>query len=651
MRFPISLLLTLGYLTSSAIAQPPATPETVQIVSSHKSDSPAAHGLSKLAEALAKRDVAVKRTDVAARNGTITLRRAQGMADAEARHAELEKAEKTFLAVQGIAGDDESFRLHVGQVYYWLGKHDEGKREFAQLLESTNRSFGSLLRVASVLREIGSYGEARTCIEEAYEKAPDDASRHAAAYMRSKTCTDAKDGISWLERCDQGQASIRAGLQAAWGREAVKVGDKDEAAGHFRQAVAIYDGMNVTSSSLNNSGLVCLALYRLTTDPKALKHATTRLEKGAALEPDNAILLANAADALIQTAVRDLARADRELAGDASFDDFDALNYLVRDEAELEQLRDKARNHKGLRLARAYLDKATVMAPRSPNAYYRALRVDAFLRDEKALRQLADRAKSATFDLENQAERYLQFFRFEEDSTKQSQSVRNAAEAAEDVARYRRAGNRIAFAVSVGKLLQYMVTLHDISDVNADELVQLAEESHAASPTLGTYSLLASALVFRAHQTLSKSFPEYAEAGEMARRSLSPAITVALVLSHPTELGEAARQNPDVQRMANLLKERGERFPSSRGTLSWAVLQALESPVTSQLAKHIKSNQVKQLIRDNDRLLEPYSAPKACYEYWARLAGGNAQDARAPLQQVIDLGVPVPLYLLGWDKD
>ncbi len=117
--------------------------------------------------------------------GIVTLRRAQQMTDPEARRQELEKAEQTFLAVQGIAGDNDAYRLHVGQVYYWLGKHEEGKLQFDQLLENHSRSSEILMAVGAVLREIGAMSEARAHLEEAYSKATEDQQRFSAAQLRA----------------------------------------------------------------------------------------------------------------------------------------------------------------------------------------------------------------------------------------------------------------------------------------------------------------------------------------------------------------------------------------------------------------------------------------------------------------------------------
>lgn len=87
--------------------------------------------------------------------GMVTLRRAENMTDADARRTELQKAEETFLAIQNMAGDTDAYRLHLGQVYYWLGKHEEGHGLFEELLTDHDRGYDILMGVADVLRDLG----------------------------------------------------------------------------------------------------------------------------------------------------------------------------------------------------------------------------------------------------------------------------------------------------------------------------------------------------------------------------------------------------------------------------------------------------------------------------------------------------------------
>src|SRR5687768_802836 len=112
------------------------------------------------------------------------LQRAQGQADPAARKSQLEAAEQVFLAVRGVAGESDEYRLALGQVYYWLGKQAEGRKLFDEFLAAKGRGAEDLLRIAATLRQLGAEPEARALAEEAYNKATTNEHRHAAANVR-----------------------------------------------------------------------------------------------------------------------------------------------------------------------------------------------------------------------------------------------------------------------------------------------------------------------------------------------------------------------------------------------------------------------------------------------------------------------------------
>ena len=87
------------------------------------------------------------------------------------RKANLDEAEKYFVAVGNIAGETDAARLNLAQVYYWQGKHREGKALFDDVLKSGKREPKLLIGVSQMLREVGSESDARTLAEEAYNSA------------------------------------------------------------------------------------------------------------------------------------------------------------------------------------------------------------------------------------------------------------------------------------------------------------------------------------------------------------------------------------------------------------------------------------------------------------------------------------------------
>ncbi len=105
--------------------------------------------------------------------GMVHLQRGQAMTDPDARKKSLEQAEKTFLAVRGSAGKTDEFRLNLGQVYYWLGKHAEARKLFDELLTDKGRDGKTLTTVGYILRQVGAESEARVLLEEGFNKETD----------------------------------------------------------------------------------------------------------------------------------------------------------------------------------------------------------------------------------------------------------------------------------------------------------------------------------------------------------------------------------------------------------------------------------------------------------------------------------------------
>src|SRR4030095_16858125 len=173
----------------------------------------------------------------------VQVNRAQGFSDPAARKAELEAAEKTFLAIRGFAGETDEYRMFLGQVYYWLGRSSEGKELFDQLFAARKRPPTLLIALAEKLREVGEQSQARELLEEAYKSGKDNKQKYAAAALRAHTSKDTDDKIAWLERADPSDNSTQIGLNNARGEKALEQGNKDQAAQFIRKAIAGYENL------------------------------------------------------------------------------------------------------------------------------------------------------------------------------------------------------------------------------------------------------------------------------------------------------------------------------------------------------------------------------------------------------------------------
>ena len=160
--------------------------------------------------------------------GIVQLNRAQSFQDSARRKTELEAAEKTFLAIRGLAGETDEYRLFLGQVYYWLGRAPEGKELFDQLLVSRKRGYGILMSLARPLREVGEEKQARDLLEEAHRIGQAGRERFQAAASRAVLARDVADRSPGWRKADPNEpATPKVALNGARGEQALEQGRKE----------------------------------------------------------------------------------------------------------------------------------------------------------------------------------------------------------------------------------------------------------------------------------------------------------------------------------------------------------------------------------------------------------------------------------------
>ncbi|RFA25207.1 hypothetical protein CAI21_19755 [Alkalilimnicola ehrlichii] len=296
----------------------------------------------------------------------VMMHRAHNLSDPQERQAQLEAAEETFLAIQGFAADSDEYWLYLGQVYYWLGRQEEGRQIFDELLEAYDRSYDVLTGISGVLRALGAVSEARTLVEEAYAQATTDEQRRTAAHMRSVMFIDVEDEIVWLERADQSDTRIRASLHTARGHLALDKGQHDVAEKAFRQALKDFAELPESPSRLNSIGLVHLALYSLQGEREQLQQGIAHLDRALALMPTDSILLLNNLSALESAVVTGLVDDAIDLSLLKHSANFGLLEHLHADSASLEALRGAFLANEAAQKLLDYSEKAILLAPDPP---------------------------------------------------------------------------------------------------------------------------------------------------------------------------------------------------------------------------------------------------------------------------------------------
>lgn len=572
--------------------------------------------------------------------GVVMLRRGQEAQDPARRQEELARAEKTFLALRGVAGESDEYRLYLGQVYYWLGKHAEGRQLFDELLASSGRSFETLMGVSNLLRQVGAVSESRNLAEEAYQAADTDENRHAAAMQRALLNLDTEDEIAWLRKADTTAPHVKASLAYALGIQALNRGDDDEALAQLQKAVNTYAELPENPSILNNGALANFSLFRLTDQQEHLDQGLKMIEKAVALQPADSLVLGNAGHAVTSVAVRDAVRDRLDLQTLNRYIDLDVLPFLYGDASEREKYAERLREDRVLAKGIDYFERQLVLAPRSPYAYQRLLDLRTSLRDLEGLKQLRDRIVEADLDLADQDQSRADFQAGRDDARIVEQLDTSIKRLQQAMTQAEENGRHETLAVAASLLSRQKLVLTTIGKpADGDEIVRLAEKAHAASPSSGSRTALVNALLQRASQRIAKSLPEFAEFTDQRRRLVSNSSLVTIALSGEGAMRDAALADPDVQRAGKLLKESVEAFPEDASVWHWAVLSQLEPEAAATLVDALATDEQGRLTREIESYLSPDSPSTVLDQYWEAQMKGDDQQAQAAAGRLAELEI------------
>jgi tetratricopeptide (TPR) repeat protein len=555
----------------------------------------------------------------------------------------LEKAEQTFLAVRGLTGETDEYRVNLAQVYYWLGKHQEGRKLFDQVLEARQRDTKAVIGVARLLREVGEASAARTLAEEAYGKESDPRLKFEAAGERAVMPLDVDDQITWLGRADPKDAEVKALLSAAQGHRAIREGKEREALSFFRDALAAYDKQPESSAMLNNSASVCLSLYHLAGDRRDFDQYVSRLEKALTRDPSNAVLLNNVAVAHLQNGLWDVLGSTLDLGALQMTPSVGLLSYVCQDEAGRARLVERVVANPKIAKAKAYFERFLLIAPKAAHGYSSLASLLEFVGDRKGLSALLVQLEGIELDLADSKRRTMEYYAGTRDAQNQM-AMKSTVMQQETIVQKLQGKSGPTFAAAASALSGWWINGDEFGiPIDVDAVVRVAEEAHAASPSEGTYRALEQALSFRLYRKLTRNGGAFGRANPRAKRAGTPPEELAAVLEGNPSRREAIFAEPDFKRLQGIMLECDHKFPEHPSPACWALLRSANPDRAADMAKRIRADQVGGLTRAIALRVSPLDVSNALAWYWQQQIAGKEPEGREVRKRLRDQGVPVPL--------
>jgi tetratricopeptide (TPR) repeat protein len=592
--------------------------------------------------ALAELIAANKIVNVTLDLGIVQLNRAQNLKDPAARKTELEAAEKTFLAIGGLAGETDEYRLFLGQVYYWLGKSIEGKALFDQLLGANKHSFRILMALGTTYRDLGDQNKAREMVEEAYKATQKNEEKYSAASLRAHIQKDVEDAIEWLEKSDPDNTATQISLNGARGEKALEQGQKELAADFLRKTIAGYQAQPRTSATLNNWGLAYLNLYGATGKREDQMRGVALMEEALSLEPGNSVLLNNIMYTLLSSATTDLARESVHLDILGERARISTLGHLYSNLQERQRIANKLRENETMKKALLYLDKALLLSPKSGHLYQTGLEIQGFFRDLPEIKKLEQRMQIAQLDFGEDAEEAKDFYSGRKDkiSVEKIKSSIKRYEGFLQNPAVQQHPPTLAFAVETLADLRQTAYAYGES-VDTVKMLAEAEGAWQKQQTASSLANIIAALFARAEDNLVQNNATYAELARKTRKALSPRLRFAYILDRKDPLTDEIRKNSEFTRALELIQEYNRRFPDAVSPEDWALFHNLQAEEGTAIAASFKDD-LNALKHELHFRLHPMWANTILERYWFKKMVGDVQGAMDVYQRGLSKELPLP---------
>jgi hypothetical protein len=578
--------------------------------------------------------------------GVVTVQRAQTLHDAAARNAQFQAAEKVFLSIRGVAGNTDGYRLYLGQVDYWLGKQAEGRKLFDELLAAHDHDPVVVLRVAGVLRSVGSVEEARGLAEESFAKAKEKDVKWAAASQRSLMSIDPEDELSWLERSDTSEGQVRASIHGGRARIAERKGQRAVARREYQLAIEEYAKMPESASQLNNSALVHLALYSLDGDARERDTGIAQLDQALALMPTDSVLVFNNEAAVSEAAAAGLLADKIDLPLLHRGADYSLAEFLYDDEASRQRVRDTLKADAATKKALAYSEKAILLAPRSPRTYEFPGAVAVMLDDVGAMKSIATRAAAARLDHSDSKEATRKLLDPAQ-LPKQLEAARaSAKEAAALMAMPAVQRNPATWAVATQAWVGSQLSLARLGQpIDADDVVKAARKARTGSPSAATLEMLLDALEVRAAQHLAKANPAFADAMARHERQVALWTLMSVQMDGDPEFRRLMLADPDIVETLGLLRARETRYPTRTTPLAWMLFHYADPAYGDTLAARLKQDATYDAYFQMTDAVEPPQPEGVIKHYQYARATGDGAGAQRLLEAARKDGVALPEML------
>ncbi|WP_444997752.1 hypothetical protein [Aliikangiella sp. IMCC44359] len=573
--------------------------------------------------------------------GIIMLNRALSQTDLKEREESLKAAEETFLSVKGYAGDSDDYQLYLGQVYYWLGKESEGENLFSALIDKYQRSHQVLFSLANTLRSLGAESKAKEYALEAYNSATELTDKHRYAHTLSILYHDLDEKIEWLEKSDQSNLFIKAGIHSTKGHKAVKDNNKKSALNYYQKAIDIYKTIPEDATQLNNIALIYSSKYYVGNNLNDFNLSLEYMDKAIKLVPEDSTVLLNAAHQHLEKAYIDVLSNYIELNLLESSLSLDYFSFLYRNDKEKNKFRTLLSNNASFKKALSYLQKSLLIAPKNANTLGNVVSIYRFFKMNDELEQLAQRFENISLDIESQKvsiAEYRNDINTEKLIENYKRNIKNETEKLN-----KNKNQPVNLAIIRSELLNNRLYLKTVGQhVDLKALIKLAELNYKEAPSSSTRGDFENVLLEKIIEKGIANSEKFSAFYNDYEKVFNRTVLVAIALDKFPEFKNVFITSAEGKLLESLLVKGYKAFPDGQSVTDWFLLQHFANPI----AKEVKFSLLSDELREVKKVLyEKVSANQEqviALEILSLLLEGKISQAKQLNKQAIADGLVFP---------
>lgn len=576
--------------------------------------------------------------------GILQLRTAESMTSEATRNAELKAAEKTFLSIRNIVGDSDEYKIYLGQVYFWLGKQDEGQTLFDEILTANSRSANSLLSIASTVRSLGKVGLAAELALEAYANSQDDETRYSAANFMALFGNTVEERVSWLKRSDPKSTYVQASLRENQGHLATQKGDAKAAAKFYRAAIQHNESLPEDAVNYNNTALMYFSLHRVIGDKNAYQKGVDLMSKAVELRPDSSIMLSNAASTLVINSLYETLDDSIDYKYLQSQPSLSTISYSYRNSAEKSDLREKLRLHKDLQKAIDYLERSILLSPNNAQNYGELYSIYYFLDDKEAIADMADKMANNQIDVSATNTSYIDYVK-DVDNSESLGKLKDREKFQTKLLTKRNLSEKTVGVLhnSLAENLIEQVKLGEFSA--AIRAVEHAKKAVKNLPSSASQSNLTNALLTLASVEAAEKFPSYKALRAKSVKSLSDPTLIILMMGQSDEIANWLNSNANVKQAIGIESADYEKFPNLSAPASWALIKAGNPSLAKELGQNIRQSELRQSMQRIAEYTRPLSGGVLVSRHWLNQISNKPPITQSKFDELAEQGVPLPTQL------